>query len=203
MAVIFGLVAIMITKQDDIQVRNVGVGSNSDIGGSIDLINNKGNPITSSKLRGKFLVVFFGFTNCPDVCPLTMNTISEMLDLLGKQAKKVQALFITIDPERDTPHQLDQFVIAFDQRIMALTGTNEQIRNVADAYKVFYQLNTINNNVNESDLQTDYQVNHTAITYFMSPTGNFLKHFPYNTNPEDMASAILNYLLTTLAIMLY
>ena len=157
------------------------------IGGSFKLINQNREIVTEKSFPNKYLLVFFGFTNCPDICPLSMDKIIEAMDLLGKKSKKLQPLFITVDPERDTPDILATYVSSFDTRIICLTGTKEQIRKVSNSYKVYYQKQS----ADEKDNQTsDYQVNHSAITYLMSDKGQFIIHFSYGTTAKELAAKL-------------
>ena len=157
------------------------------IGGSFKLMNQNREIVTEKSFPNKYLLVFFGFTNCPDICPLSIDKIMEAMDLLGKKSKKLQPLFITVDPERDTPDILATYVSAFDSRIIGLTGTTEQIRKVSNSYKVYYQKQP----ADEKDNQTsDYQVNHSAITYLMSDKGQFIIHFSYGTTAKEMAAKL-------------
>lgn len=112
--------------------------SQSSIKSDFELVDHTGKPVTDEDYRGKWLLVFFGFTNCPDICPTALNEIAVVMDNLGKRAAKVQPLFITVDPEQDTPERMAEFVSAFDPRITGLTGTLEQIKASAKSFKVYF-----------------------------------------------------------------
>ncbi|MDX2113917.1 MAG: SCO family protein [Alphaproteobacteria bacterium] len=108
------------------------------IGGSFSLTNQNGQSVTDADFRGRLMLVFFGFTNCPDICPITAKSMSDMMALLGDKADQVAPIFITVDPGRDTPEVMKNYFASFDARIQALTGTPEQIKQAASAYKAYY-----------------------------------------------------------------
>jgi protein SCO1/2 len=108
------------------------------IGGAFSLIGQNGQAVSDADFRGKLMLVFFGFTNCPDICPITAKSLSDMMGLLGDKADQVAPIFITVDPERDTPEVMKNYFASFDARIQALTGTPEQIKQAASAYKAYY-----------------------------------------------------------------
>lgn len=154
-------------------------------GGSFTLVDHTGGTVTDTDFQGKYLLVFFGYTYCPDICPTTLNEIANALRLLGDRATHVQPLFITIDPERDTPEVVAEYVAAFDARIVGLTGTPDQIRQVAGTYKAFYAKQD-EGDAREGD--DDYLMDHSAFTYLMAPDGTYLTIFGYGTAPEDIAA---------------
>lgn len=153
------------------------------IGGPFTLVDHTGRVVTEADFRGQYLLVFFGFTNCPDICPTTLGEIARALDLLGPEAAAVQPLFISVDPERDTPEAMAEYVQAFHPSIVGLTGTAEQITAVANEYRTAYEHQPIKGS-------NDYTVFHQANTYLMSPNGEYLTHFSYGTKPEKMAEII-------------
>lgn len=168
------------------------------IGGPFTLVNHRGQEVTAQEYRGRYLLVFFGFTNCPDVCPTTLGDIARTLDLLGEDARAVQPLFVSLDPARDVPEALAEYVKAFHPRIVGLTGTKEQVDAAAKAYKVFYekvgrgeyQGKKGAGAGNDAKLGDDYLISHQGNTYLMSPEGEYLTHFSYGTKPEEMAETI-------------
>ena len=135
------------------------------IGGPFALTDHTGRAVTEADFAGKPLLVFFGFTQCPDVCPTTLSEISAILVDLGKDADRLQPLFVTVDPERDTIHVLAAYISAFDRRITALTGTAEQVAAMAKAYGVYFRKVPL-----EGD---DYTMNHTATQFIMGADGYF------------------------------
>jgi cytochrome oxidase Cu insertion factor (SCO1/SenC/PrrC family) len=157
------------------------------IGGSFSLTDHTGRAVTDQTFRGKYLLVFFGFTACPDACPTGLMTVSQVMDQLGPQAAKVQPLFITVDPERDTPEQMAQYVAQFDERLVGLTGTPEQIREAAGRYRVYYA----KQKPKDGDF---YLVDHTAFFYLMDPAGKGVGIFRHSAKPEDLASAIRSHI---------
>lgn len=155
----------------------------SALGGPFTLVADDGRTVTDRTYRGKWLLVFFGYTHCPDVCPATLNTIAAALRQLGPQAAKVQPLFITVDPARDTPAVLARYVKAFDPRIVGLTGTPAQIAAVAKEYKVYFS-------PDESAQERDYQVDHSAFVYLMNPQGTFVQFFGGATSDDKIAARL-------------
>jgi cytochrome oxidase Cu insertion factor (SCO1/SenC/PrrC family) len=158
-------------------------------GGPFRLIDQTGNVRTNLDFKGQFMLITFGYTFCPDICPTDLATMATALDLLGGQSDKVQPIFITIDPERDTPSHLKDYVAAFYPRLIGLSGSNVEIQQVAKAYRV--HRSKIINPAKPSD---EYLVNHSSLTYLMGKDGEFLSMFPYGTKPEFMAQAIAKYL---------
>lgn len=151
------------------------------IGGPFTLTAQDGRTVTDRSFRGEWTLVFFGFTHCPDICPTAVTDIAAALDQLGLLAKKVQPLFITVDPERDTPSVLADYFNALDKRFLGLTGTPEQIAAVAKAYRAYYK---------KTPQGDDYTVDHTAIIYVMGPDGRFVAHFTPQTGPDRMAAKL-------------
>jgi cytochrome oxidase Cu insertion factor (SCO1/SenC/PrrC family) len=154
------------------------------IGGPFTLTVQNGKRVTEKTYAGKYLLVFFGYTYCPDVCPSELQVMSAALDQLGPDAEKIQALFITIDPARDTPQVMKDYVSNFNPRLIGLTGSEEDIAAVAAKYRVYYAKSP------GAKSATDYLMDHSAIVYLMRPDGTFLKHFTYGTDPKALADAI-------------
>ena len=125
---------------------------------------------------------------------MAINEIALTLKILKDKADQIQAIFVSVDPERDTPEVLGEFIAAFDERIMGLTGTNQQIADVTKAYRIFFQKALPKGEEEQPKDKAFYQVNHTAITYLMSPTGEFVRHFSTGTSSDDMAKDILKRL---------
>ena len=151
------------------------------IGGPFSLTDGDGHPVTDQTYRGKWLLVYFGYTYCPDACPTGLNSIAGALKLLGADADKVQPLFITVDPERDTAAAMKAYAAAFDSRIAGLTGTPEQIAAVARAYRVYYK------RVGDGD---DYLMDHSVVIYVMDPDGRYSTVLRHNSAPAEIASAL-------------
>ena len=159
------------------------------IGGPFTLVDHNGKTVTWADFRGRYVLIFFGYTFCPDVCPTSMMTVSQALDLLGPKAGKVQPLFISVDPERDTPETLKSFVENFHPRLTGLTGSPEQVAAAAKAFKVYYKKMK-----EEGSPDDEYLVNHSTSVYLMDPQGEFSAVFSYETAPEAMAEKIGTYL---------
>ncbi len=152
------------------------------VGGAFSLVDHTGRRVTDADYRGKYLLVFFGYTYCPDVCPAELQVMTLALDLLGDKADRIQPLFITIDPQRDTVDRMKDYVGNFYKTLVGLTGTPEEIAKAAKAYRVYYKKAEV-----EDD---DYLMDHTSIVYLMDPEGEFIAHFPYGVRPEKMAARI-------------
>ena len=137
------------------------------ISGPFRLTGADGQSVSDRDFRGKWLLVYFGYTHCPDICPTTLADISQTLDLLGADAAQVQPLFISIDPERDTPQVVREYVKEFDDRIIGLAGTPEEIAATAKAYRVFYAKK-------EGTAASNYLMEHTAFVYVIGPDGRYV-----------------------------
>jgi cytochrome oxidase Cu insertion factor (SCO1/SenC/PrrC family) len=156
------------------------------VGGPFTLTDATGKPRSDSEFRGRLMIVYFGYTYCPDVCPADLIAITQALDALGPLADGVQPVFITIDPERDTK-LLGEYVGAFHHSLVGLTGSPEEIRKVANAYKAFY--------VKVPDAQGgDYSIDHTGVIYLMGRNGEYLGFMPPQTSPERLTEILRKYL---------
>lgn len=153
------------------------------IGGPFQLTDHTGKAVGDADYRGKHLLIYFGYTFCPDVCPTELSTMAAALDALGPLAERIQPLFVTIDPERDTVAHLADYVALFHPRLTGLTGTPEQVRAVARAYRVYAA--KAPGGANE-----DYLMDHSSFVYLMGPDGKFVAVFPGGTGPEKMAADI-------------
>ncbi|MGE0723893.1 MAG: SCO family protein [Alphaproteobacteria bacterium] len=162
--------------------RIAGIGTAS-VGGPFTLTDQDGRRVTPESYPGRYLLVFFGFTHCPDVCPLALGEVSVALDALGKDAQRLQPLFITVDPARDTPAALKDYVMAFDDRIAGLTGTAEEIAAVARAYRVYYKQVPVQGALG-------YTMDHSAFVYLVAPDGALAAFFTHETKGEQMAKKI-------------
>jgi protein SCO1/2 len=154
------------------------------IGGPFTLSDGGGKQVTDQDYRGRYTLVFFGFTGCPDICPAGLQLIAASLSKLGAKAQNVTPIFISVDPERDTPQKVSDYVKNFDPRIVGLTGTAEEIAAVAKAYKVFYEKAP-----NEHE-PAAYGMNHTSIIYLMGPDGSYVAHFTPTTSVDAMAEKL-------------
>jgi len=153
------------------------------VGGPFQLVSQDGKPVDQTVLKGKWSVVFFGFTYCPDVCPATMQAVRSAVDSLGPKGKDVQIVFVSVDPGRDKPAVLRDWLDAqsLPAGTLGLTGTPEQVAAAARAYRVVYEI--------KGD-GPDYQVNHSTAAYLMDPRGRFARVLAYGLTPEQMADQI-------------
>lgn len=163
------------------QVLSIGKAT---VGGPFTLTDHTGRRVTDKDFRGQYLLVFFGFTYCPDVCPSGLQVMTAALEELGPKAEKITPIFISVDPERDTPEQLALYVSSFHPRLVGLTGTPEEIQQVAKAYRVYYK------KVEDEGSTAGYTIDHTSIIYLMSPTGEFITHFTHATPVSAMVEQL-------------
>ena len=159
------------------------------IGGPFALVDHNGQTVTEKTYAGKHLLIFFGYTFCPDVCPTALTTISNTLDIIGDAGDKLVPLFITVDPRRDTPEHLKEYVGYFHPSLVGLTGTEDQIKAVKKVFRVYAAIAKTDNKDPE-----DYLMDHSSITYLMGPDGNFLEHFSHGMEPEEIAERLLKHL---------
>jgi protein SCO1 len=163
-------------------------GAPGGIGGPFTLLDGDGHSVTDRDFRGHYLLVYFGYTFCPDVCPTTLTAVAAAFDKLGPQAGKVQALFITVDPQRDTPAVVRDYAAAFSPHIRGLTGTPEQIETVAREYRVYYAPQR------SAAAGDNYTVDHSSILYLMGPDGRFIEPIRADETGEAMAAEIAKHL---------
>jgi cytochrome oxidase Cu insertion factor (SCO1/SenC/PrrC family) len=156
------------------------------VGGPFTLTDSSGHKRSDSEFRGKLMIVYFGYTFCPDVCPADLMAITQALDELGPAASGIQPVFITVDPERDTK-VLGEYVAAFHRSFIGLTGSPEEIRRVANAYKAFYAKVP-------SAQSGEYAVDHTGVIYLMGRDGEYLGFMPPQTDSEKLTEILRKYL---------
>jgi protein SCO1 len=154
----------------------------SAIGGPFRLVDQNGKTVTDADLKGKWSLVYFGYTHCPDACPTALNDIAIALDELGPQRNAVRPVFVTVDPERDTPAVLKSYVTAFDAPILALSGTPEEIAQAAKGYRVYY--------AKHPEAGGDYSMDHSSVIYVMDPEGRFTASFTQENSPEEIAERL-------------
>jgi len=169
--------ALFPTGSDGEQVAPV------DIGGAFTLTDQRGTTRHAEDFRGKLMLVYFGYSFCPDACPTALQDMSQALDLLGAKGDAVQPIFITIDPARDTVEQMKLYADNFHPRLLALTGTPEQIAAAARAYRVYYEKS-------KSTTGNDYLMDHSSYIYLMGRDGRYVSHFPPGTTAQQIAAAI-------------
>ena len=155
------------------------------IGGPFSLIDQDGKPITDQDFKGRPFLVFFGYTHCPDICPATLFEVSEVLRALGPDAGKAAALFITVDPERDTPDAIKSYVSSFDPHLKGLTGDPAAVARILGEYRVYAKKVPLKDG--------DYTMDHTAIVYLMDKSGQFVAPFSLKRRPEEAAADLRRY----------
>jgi len=166
--------------------RLVSSTGKAQIGGAFTLTSSDNKTVTDADFRGKYMLVFFGFTHCPDQCPVSLKTMTDALNLMGKKADAIVPIFITVDPERDTPQRLAEYAQSFHPKLVSLTGSMEAIRQATDAYKAVYSRAE-----KKAEQAPDaYNMNHSSIIYFMDKQGEYITHFRYDITPEELARAL-------------
>lgn len=148
------------------------------VGGPFTLLDQTGKKRSLAEFKGKVVLIYFGYMSCPDICPTDLINLAGLLKRLGKESEQVQAIFITLDPARDTPELIGKYVQYFDKRILGLRGTEQQTKEVATKYKTFYEKVSLKSN--------QYVIDHTAFVYIMNRAGKYLAFFPPGTSPERM-----------------
>lgn len=160
------------------------------IGGPFTLVDQDGNQVTEAVLDRKVNVIYFGYTYCPDVCPMTLQDITSALDMMGDDAAQVRPILITVDPDRDTVAVLKDYVGWFHPDMIGLTGTNEQIDAVKAAYKVY----SAKAPQEDDETGENYLVDHSSVTYVMGPDGTYLTHISYGEPAEEIAKKLQDLL---------
>ncbi len=180
--IILGAGAFLALELHDNAKGAAGTILGSAIGGPFSLVDQDGKTVTNTALEGKWLLVYFGYTHCPDACPTTLNNISLALRDLGKKSTEVRPVFITIDPDRDTPQVMKDYVAAFDAPILALSGTAADVAKAAKNYRVYY--------AKHPEAGGDYSMDHTSIIYVMDPKGRFTASFSGEDPPDQIAERL-------------
>jgi protein SCO1 len=155
-------------------------------GGPFHLEDQTGRPVSDQDMKGRPFLVFFGYTHCPDICPTTLFEISEVMKALGKDADRTRALFITVDPERDTPAALKDYLSNFDPHLRGLTGDRAAVDAALKAYRVYAKKIPLKDG--------DYTMDHTAVVYLMDKDGRFVATFNLNQTPKAAAAQLRGYL---------
>ncbi|HLW90337.1 MAG TPA: SCO family protein [Roseiarcus sp.] len=178
------LAAIVYSRQSSEVALSGSLGSTgvADIGGPFTLETTDGKTATDRTYRGKWMVVYFGYTRCPDACPTALSNFGAALEKLGGDAEKIQPLFITVDPERDTRQATSAYLESFDRRIVGLTGARAQIEAAAKAYRVYYE--------SHKEQGGDYLVDHSAYFYLMGPDGEFVDVVEGATPGDEIADKL-------------
>jgi protein SCO1/2 len=181
LALCFGVVLIVAGRLSSPVAQQIAA-----IGGPFKLVDQNGQVVTDEDLKGHPFLVFFGFTHCPDVCPTTLFEVSEILRALGPDADRARALFITVDPERDTPAAMKDYLSSFDPHLVGLSGDPAETAKVLTAYRVYAK------KVPTKD--GDYTMDHTALIYLMDRDGRFVSPFNLKRSPEEAATDLKRYL---------
>ena len=169
------------------------------IGGDFILTDIRGHQKDTRKLRGRFLLVYFGYSYCPDICPAALDHITQALHQLGQQGKKIQPIFITVDPTRDTAIQLKDYMQNFHPTFLALRGTEEELKDVTKKFKVFARKVKEDGTPLKAgeNIGEDYLIDHSSIIYLISPKGRFVAHFNHLTPPDILAEKLGLHLKNT------
>jgi protein SCO1/2 len=182
-----GAAALVLTRGP---ATNVVTSGTALIGGPFKLVDQTGKTVTDQDFRGRYMLVFFGFTHCPDICPAELQVMAQSLEELGPKADKVVPVFITLDPERDTPEVMGAYVKNFGPRFVGLTGSPEAIAEAAKAYRVAFSKFVPEG----QDDNQNYSIDHSAIAYLMGPDGKYVAHFAYGTPADKMTETLRRYL---------
>ena len=188
--IIFALIAlalgvgVFLSKEPEPGNTSSGVAS---IGGSFSLTDQSGNRVTEESFKGKYSLVFFGFTNCPDVCPTTLTVIANVMEGLGESGKNLTPVFISVDREDDVA-TMKSYLSNFHSSIIGLTGTAEEIKVAANAFRVYYA------KAEQPDTTKGYTMDHSAFVYLMDKNGQYIAHFSHNDSAEKMIATIKPYL---------
>lgn len=168
------------------EVKNLPSSGKAAVGGPWTLVGPDGKAYDSSTLHGEFSLLYFGFTFCPDICPDELEKIAEAVDLVEKITKrKIQPVFITIDPARDSTQVVNEYCEEFHPRLLGLTGTPEQIKKITRLFRVYFS--------KTNDTDDDYLIDHSIISYLVDPEGNFVKFFGKNSSANDMSMEIKRF----------
>jgi len=194
-AVIAGavLASTILSRGGDGPVRSGGVrvSGEAQIGGPFTLVDHTGATVTDETYRGKAMLIYFGFTYCPDVCPMSLQVMDTALDQLTEdQRAAFQPILISVDPERDTPQALADYVQsdAFPAGLVGLSGSEEQVREAARAYRVYYA------RVEDDGVSSEYTMDHSSLIFLMDRDGNFADVFPHGTSPDQLASRLQQFI---------
>lgn len=158
------------------------------LGGTFTLTDQDGKKVTDKSWPNKYLLIYFGFTHCPDICPVGLSRMTEALKQLPSSVSdKIQPIFITVDPSRDTAKVIKEYVVLFDKKLVGLTGTEQQIKDVEKLYRVYAQ---------KEGSGDDYMVNHSGYTYLMKPDGQFAAIYAHETTSDDLAKELKKIVLS-------
>lgn len=181
-ALVGGLVAFAVVQP---QVSNVLPSTGKAlVGGPFTLVDHTGKTVTEKDFRGRYILVYFGFTHCPDVCPTGLQVMSAALEKVGAKADQVTPILITVDPERDTPEQLASYVPSFHPRLVGLTGSPEQVGAALKSYRVYAK------KVDDPKSAAGFTFDHTSLLYLMDRNGDYIAHFTHATPVDRIAERL-------------
>lgn len=181
-------------KKFEMASKIVGSYGQAKVGGPFSLINHLNEPVTQESFYGKYLLLYFGFTNCPDICPDELDKLTEVITALDKQTEtkdNIIPIFITVDPKRDKSEQVAAYIKDFHPKLVGLTGSSDDIKSICKAYRVYYSQNALTEGVD------DYLVDHSVFFYFVGPDGKFIEFFGRDLNASEIASKISEYITKT------
>lgn len=178
-----GMAGLFGTEMPPPAAGGVQVAPGVTLGGPFTLVDHTGRTVTEADFAGRFMLIYFGFTFCPDICPTELGTIASAIDLLEGEGERVTPVFITVDPERDTPEAMADYVSRFHPRMVGLTGSAEQIAAAARAYRVYYAKA-------QRPEMSQYLMDHSSFIYLTGPDGRVRSLFRPETSPESIASSI-------------
>jgi protein SCO1/2 len=182
---LLGAYALLLNSSPGDRVQSSGKAL---VGGPFTLVDASGKTVTDQDFRGRYMLIFFGFTHCPDICPAELQVMAGALDQLGDKAKKVVPIFITLDPERDTPEAVGAYVKNFGPNIVGLTGSMDAVAAAAKAYRVSFS------KFQDQNSGENYTIDHSALAYLMGTDGEYITHIPYGTSVAQMVDILNRYL---------
>lgn len=189
--ILLGTLAMLALYHPDLRPQAPPSGEQAarvDVGGAFTMTDGQGNTVSEDILTGHYSLVFFGFTHCPDICPLTLQVIAQALDDAGPAAANVTPVFVSVDPERDTPEAVGAYAAAFHPRFIALTGTPAQVQQITKVFRVFARKAPLKDeNGNDTG---DYTVEHSGMIFFLNPEGHYVTHFNNGTPAEGISAYI-------------
>jgi protein SCO1/2 len=181
---LMGALMVMLLVGSGVYLWIGGAGGGLGIGGPFTLEDGNGHTVTDADFHGKYMLVYFGYTYCPDVCPTTLTAVADAMDRLGADAAKIRPVFITVDPRRDTPAVMKQYTAAFGPALVGLTGTPQEVAQVAKEYRVYYAKHRTGPGPN------DYAMDHSSVLYLVNPQGQFVAPLRADLSGRALAEAL-------------